>query len=158
MYTADFGPTGDIQTYTIPATGNYLYIPAGAQGRGYDDGGGSGHTGGLGVTLNTTNYGVKDSSISIVIGERGEVGSHGDGEDGGTFVYDAGTNLLYIAVGGQDGASDDQKRGIASADTTLETYGGGEGGSGGEVNSTSQYGCTLSFGSEHVPCGVVPAV
>lgn len=84
------GPTGTIQTYTVPDTGSYLIRAYGAQGGGPNGGLGAMESGVFDLTAGEV--------IRVLVGQR-PLGDAGGG--GGTFVVkETGNVPLLVAAGG----------------------------------------------------------
>ncbi|MGI6395145.1 MAG: EGF domain-containing protein [bacterium] len=139
------GRTGTIQSWTAPDSGTYRIIAMGAQG-GHDKGG-------FGAKIVGTFEIEEGTTLSILVGHRGDsqqyTSSSGDktwyiGGGGGSFVVKQGgtTNSdIYIIAGGGGGASDsgskyDNRHGSASTSGNSgvgsDTGSGGTDGNGGK--------------------------
>ena len=92
--------TQGYQRWTIPTTGSYTFVCAGAQG-GY----GTTYTwrGGTGFVQTATFSLIQGNIISIVVGQIGPTGSNLGGGGGGTFIYNTTTSTLLMASGGGGG-------------------------------------------------------
>lgn len=146
------GPTGAIQTYTIPSTGSYTIEAWGAQG-----GGGitNNVAGGLGAYAKGTVSLTAGDVLQILVGQQGGTGSSSydpqgneNGGGGGTFVVkQTGSVPLVVAGGGGGGysttygtsctrtASDGSGQSTTTG-MTINCNGTGSGGSGGAGGST----------------------
>jgi len=119
-----------IQSWTVPATGNWTVVLAGGGG------GGSSYSQGEAVTngavLTTTLALTKGSVLQIIVGQAGVWGYVGGaGGGGGTFVVSGG-NLLAVAGGGGGAPGGGTGKGInASIDTTPTSTLSGASGTGG---------------------------
>ena len=96
-----------IQTWTVPVTGTYSLVAAGAAGGTASAGGG---TAGRGVIVGCQAIFQKNQVISIIVGQSGvsaalqTTSNIGGGGGGGSFIVDYSTGYLYIAAGGGGGA------------------------------------------------------
>ncbi len=110
--------SGGIQTWTVPATGNYTIEAAGAQGG----------PGGRGAVVRGVFSLTAGQPIKILVGQQGGAGS-GDGGGGGSFVTQSNNTPIIIAGGGGGrtnyGVSD------GTTNTCGRTGDGGSPGSGG---------------------------
>jgi len=152
-----------IQTWTVPVTGVYSLIAAGAAG-------GSSSNVAYGASLGTPGRGVivgcqaifqKSQVLSLIVGQKGvsavlqTTSNIGGGGGGGSFIVDFKTGTLYIAAGGGGGSSASPAGGSYSGDPSGfdASYGqdgvagggvpGGTGGNGGFAftgGSTGQAG------------------
>lgn len=85
-----------IQSWTVPATGDYRFTVIGAQGAATD----ANDDGGLGAQMQGDLSLTAGTVIQIVVGQGGVTsGSHGGG-GGGSFVVDSADAPLIIAGGG----------------------------------------------------------
>ncbi len=90
-----------LQTYTAPATGNYLFTVAGGQG-GTTTGG---SLGGLGATVTATVFLQQLATVTIIVGGQGSSGGNGGpnqpgaGGGGVSAVYTNGPNAPTIVAG-----------------------------------------------------------
>jgi hypothetical protein len=96
-----------IQTWTVPVTGTYSIVAAGAVGGTASVGSG---TAGRGVIVGCQAIFQKNQVISIIVGQSGvsaalqTTSNIGGGGGGGSFIVDYSTGYLYIAAGGGGGA------------------------------------------------------
>lgn len=121
-----FGYTGGIQTYTVPTTGLYTLLAAGAQGAAADATRGHFY-GGLGARVSGRFLLTGGTTLYVAVGGQGEYKYfHTGGGGGGTFIYRDLSTPMAIAGGG-GGASFDFGGGAGLPGTS----GGGSGGSGG---------------------------
>ena len=125
--------TQGIQLWTVPQTGNYQIICAGAQG-----GSGSSGSGGLGATMTGTFALTSGAIIKIMVGQQGVNGSLNGGGGGGSFVT-TNTNTPLICAGGGGGAPY-QSHSSATANIGGTTATSGNPGTIGQNNSTSGAG------------------
>ena len=99
------GPTGTIQSWTVPATGNYTIDAYGAQGGG---GGSQSLTGGYGARIKGDVFLTAGDTINILVGQAGGAngGAHGNenGGGGGTFVVKQSGTVPLVVAGGGGGA------------------------------------------------------
>lgn len=133
-------PVQGVQSWTVPATGSYTLVLAGASGglvqnkplllRG------------LGAVLTTRLALTQGAVLKIMVGQAGPAGANDAGGGGGTFVV-SGTTALAVAGGGGGAGSDSGNAHDAStsispslgySSSTNDAWGGG--GSGFGVNST----------------------
>jgi hypothetical protein len=137
-----------IQTWTVPVTGTYSIVAAGAVGGTGSSGGG---TAGRGVIVGCQAIFQKNQVISIIVGQAGvsaalqTTSNIGGGGGGGSFIVDYSTGYLYIAAGGGGGASaqgispsgfdasfgQDGVNGTSSGTSGTNVSPGGTGGNGG---------------------------
>jgi hypothetical protein len=137
-----------IQTWTVPVTGTYSIVAAGAVGGTGSSGGG---TAGRGVIVGCQAIFQKNQVISIIVGQSGvsaalqTTSNIGGGGGGGSFIVDYSTGYLYIAAGGGGGASaqgispsgfdasfgQDGVNGTSSGTSGTNVSPGGTGGNGG---------------------------
>ena len=130
-----FGYTGGLQTYTIPATGNYYILAGGAQG-----GSGQASPGGAGTQIEGTGYFTVGTVLNIIAGGSGGTGNFGTiwggGGGGGSFVWTSGSTTPLLIAGGGGGASFDAAGGTAAPSYQEDGFigygpGGGAGGTAG---------------------------
>jgi hypothetical protein len=99
--TTTSGPTGTIQSWTVPMTGTYTIDTYGAQGGG---GGAQSLAGGSGARAKGDVYLTAGTIVKILVGQVGgsNGGAHGNenGGGGGTFVVKSDNTPLVIAGGG----------------------------------------------------------
>jgi hypothetical protein len=131
------GYTGSETSYTIPTTGSYFILAAGAAG-----GSGTSNPGGSGTEIEGSAVLNAGTVLDIVVGGMGSTGNFGStwggGGGGGTFVWvDGSSTPLLIAVGG-GGASYDAAGGVAATEYT--TVGGDGFGPGGGAGGTAGAG------------------
>lgn len=129
------GPTGSIQTYTVPAGINSVTIEAfGAQG------GSTSAAGGLGARMKGTFTVSPGQQLKVLVGHAGQKGAGTSASGGGgSYVTDQGNSALLIA-----GAGAGAFNAIAGGNGLTTTAGGGTnggvGGNGGGVNDTPSGG------------------
>jgi hypothetical protein len=130
--------SGGIQTWTVPQTGTYAVVLAGA-------GGGtataySAYSAGNGAVIATALPLTQGTVLHILVGERGTTGYYDAGGGGATYIV-AGTTLLAVAGGG-GGVGGTGGSGInASVSTATESgHGHGTDGWGGGGSGYSQNG------------------
>lgn len=116
-----------IQEWTVPESGIYQIIAAGAQG-----GNSSSASGGRGYVLSDRFSLTGGNKINILVGQQGDSNDSYAGGGGGTFVWDPldATEPL-IAAGGGGGSSDDYPQGqdaVSSTSGTANTLGNAAGG------------------------------
>lgn len=90
-----------IQTWTVPATGNYKIVAYGAQG---GNSTGSTGVGGLGTKMEGDFFLTGGSVLNIIVGQQGEITTYNTGGGGGTFVWVQNAALPLIVAGGGGGA------------------------------------------------------
>ena len=149
LSATSIGASGAIQNWTVPTTGVYTVVLAGAAGGTASS---YSYTKGLGAILTTKLSLVQGSVLRILVGQPGS-SSYGDGGGGGgTYIVD-GSTALAVAGGGGGGASSGGN-GLNASTTQTATYsnctavgcgGGGSGFTGNGYNdvradSQSQYG------------------
>jgi hypothetical protein len=119
--------TQGIQEWTVPATGSYTFIIAGAKG----ESNGSAYVGGNGANITGTFNLTKGDVLCIVIGQKGRTGPNSGGAGGGgSFVYRKTDNLLYIVAGGGGGGGHDVGFGGGGSANQTPVNGGGSGNGG----------------------------
>jgi len=139
-----FESTGVIDTFEVPACVTTITIDAsGAQGGGLDALGGGGYGAQIVGDFDVT----PGQSLSVVVGERGQLQIGGDdqnssGGGGGSFVYDGDTLLVAAGGGGgrcnYDGSAPLHAAAAGSADEaggadSASLFMGGVGGNGGDA-------------------------
>lgn len=140
--SATYSLSGGIISLTIPQTGTYRILAAGARG---GDGATPTNTRGFGVYMQGDFSLTASEVLKIVIGQAGQdsdlsTANNGGGGGGGTFVTRSNNSILVIAGGGGGGDSDSGtsrggngqtgSSGQGSQESTV-TFSGGSGGSGG---------------------------
>jgi len=138
--TVEFTYTGQIQTWTVPTTGNYLIRAFGASG-GNSNGGAAG---GAGARVIGDFALAAGEVLQIAVGgQGGSPGYSGGGGGGGSFIVGPGNIPLLIAGGGggggggSKGADGGGALSGPSGGGGLSLSGGGGGGNGG--NSGGSY-------------------
>lgn len=134
--TSYFNVSNGIQSWTVPLSGNYNFVVAGAQG------GGSSNSTKAAVETATLTLNQGDV-ISILVGQAGTIGGSstvtGSG-GGGTFVVKGTTPLI---VAGGSGGQGDSAQGTSASLTTSgssgASSGGGAGGTGGNGGSGAAF-------------------
>ena len=126
--------SGGIQYWTVPKTGNYNIIAAGAASS-------FGSTG-RGIIVSTIVNLIIGQQVLILIGQQGALSGSNQGGGGGTFVATTFTNLLSatpILVAGGGGGGWNGTTGTDAVLTTAGTAGtaGGTGGTLGNAGTTS---------------------
>ena len=97
--------TAGYQRWTVPTTGTYTFVCAGAKG-----GNGLNTTGGTGITQTATFSLTQGHILSMVIGQLGGNGTstnnnqHGGG-GGASYIYNVTTSTLLMVSGGGGGAN-----------------------------------------------------
>ena len=151
--TANFGYTGAVQSYTVPAgMGSITLQVAGAGGGGGgSDSGGAGASGGNGATVTGTYFVAPGSVLRIYVGGGGAQGytsnfGHSCANSAGAGGGSGGTGGFGGGAGGQAGCSGYSGGGggggaatvvTTATGTVLLVAGGGGGGQGGSWNSSS---------------------
>jgi hypothetical protein len=83
----EYAYTGSIASYLVPATGDYTFVVAGAEG-----GGGLDDSGGYGALVGGLIHLTAGTELAIVVGGAGSTGDfsdlYGGGGGGGSFVYE----------------------------------------------------------------------
>ncbi|GAB5387676.1 MAG: hypothetical protein Alpg2KO_06440 [Alphaproteobacteria bacterium] len=113
--------TAGIQLWTVPETGTYRIEAAGAEG-GFFSGNG-GFYGGKGYRWSGEFDLTQGDQIQIVVGHRGQDGSHCGG-GGGSFVVSGSTPLIVAGGGGGCGNQDDGFDAVSGTSGTLAFDGG----------------------------------
>jgi hypothetical protein len=90
--------TQGIQEWTVPATGSYTIVVAGAAG-----GSSSFGNGGLGAVLTSSINFTKGEIIKILVGQKGAGSSNSGGGGGGTYVIRNNISLFVAGAGGGAG-------------------------------------------------------
>ena len=101
--TTTFAGTGQIQDFTVAASGEYDLVLDGAQG-----GNGYMGVGGDGAAVGGDIYLQAGEKLEIVVGGVGANGNYSGGGGGGSFVFEVGAGgdeLLAVAGGGGGGGS-----------------------------------------------------
>lgn len=114
------GPSGTIQTWTVPTTGNYIIEVWGAQGGSQPEF----NYGGRGAKMQGTFALTAGQVLKILVGQQGVSGNPDDGcgGGGGSFVT-ASDNTPLIVAGGGSGDGADQA-GISAVISTTSTANG----------------------------------
>lgn len=135
--TSTVGPTGTIQNYTVPTTGNYIIEAWGAAG----NCGGTAE-GGRGAYVKATVPLTAGQVLKILVGQMGS--DPGDGNTtsgaggGGTFVTLNDNSALIVAGGGGGGPRTQGSHVDASIETSGNSAnGGGPGGTNGSGGSNT---------------------
>ena len=143
------------QLWTVPATGNYTIICAGAAG------GNPSASNGLGNVISTTLSFTQGQKLQIVVGQKGSTGaSTGNGGGGGSFVFQEDGTILVAAGGGggHNSASPSNGYGICGTSGSSGTKDGGglgTGGTGGNGGTTATSGFTSTYGHGGSGAGVL---
>ena len=117
--------TSGVQRVTVPYTGTYSFIVAGAQG-----GTGNGTVGGSGNIISGNVNLTNGDQIYIVVGQIGGSSTYMGGGGGGTFVFlNSASNYLFAAGGG--GGSSQAGQGAAGQTNPSGSAGQNSGGAGG---------------------------
>ena len=96
-----------IQKWTVPVSGTYTIVTAGAKGGdGTED---SGSNGGLGAIMSGEFDLTSGTILNIVVGQMGQTAGGGGG-GGGSFVW-TNTDELLLAAGGGGGGGDQNQSG-----------------------------------------------
>jgi hypothetical protein len=121
--------TNGIQRWTVPATGSYEIICAGARGGGFNS---SAARYGTGAVITATHNLTQGEVIQIVVGQVGRNGNqYNSGGGGGTYVYRNATDTFPImAAGGGGGGSSGGNWGQRDANTGTASRNGGNSGGG----------------------------
>lgn len=141
--------TQGIQEFTVPVSGPYLFVAAGASG-----GGNISSFGCRGRVLQGEIFLTAGQVLRIVVGQRGEIGNGSSGGGGGSYVV-SGNNPIIIAGGGAgyhvaltaavpNSDGNYGNNGQAASDGTGP---GGVGGSGGSGSSSGWGGGGAGFNS-----------
>jgi hypothetical protein len=85
------------QKWTIPQSGYYVIVCAGAQG------GSGGGSGGTGISQSAIIYLTVGQVLTVVVGQMGLNGTNNGGGGGGSFVFNTTTSMLLMASGGGGG-------------------------------------------------------
>lgn len=130
--------TGGIQSWTVPLTGSYRIIAAGASG------GSATASSGVGAAITADVSLTKGQVLTILVGQRGLTYTSSGG-GGGSFVVAAAGQVPLVVGGGGAGsvrANPTATTGNASASTTAwdASDGTGKGGSGGAGGTGSSNG------------------
>lgn len=138
---ASFTVVSGIQYWTVPATGSYQIVAAGAQG-----GNSGANLGGKGVVETSTVSLTEGQIIRILVGQKGgsSDGSHGSG-GGGTFViqspFNTNASIIMIAGGGggygASGGGTYMQGQVANNPTSASGNAGSNGGGGASAANTS---------------------
>jgi hypothetical protein len=99
----DVTVSSGIQYWTVPASGSYEIVAAGAAGGTNTD---HSHIGGYGAEMIGTFSLTGGDVLAIVVGQEGSDGGEDAGGGGGTFVYNDTTGTLLIAAGGGGGGAE----------------------------------------------------
>jgi hypothetical protein len=132
--TTYFNATGGIQIWTVPRTGTYRIVAAGAKG------GDGGAAGGLGAIMQGDFNLTLNQKIKILVGQRGNTDFsyfYGGSGGGGTFVVNntvgiASTSDILVIAGGGGGHGENSGNtpGLANATISDPAVGGATGGNG----------------------------
>lgn len=130
-----FSATGTIESFVVPAAGNYVIEAAGAQG------GAGGGPGGKGARVRGTFFLNEGDVLKIVVGQQGGTGNTphlpAGGGGGGSFVWKGAApwplppKPLLAAGGGGGGCGSD---GVITLDAGTGAAAGGRNGHGGEAD------------------------
>lgn len=147
--TTYFTTSGGKQIWTVPATGNYQFVLAGARA------GDSSFRGGNGAQFTTNSIALTQGEVmTMVIGQRGVSvsTSNGSGGGGGTSLVRNNTGLLAVAGGGGGNGTSGQGR---DAQNTSNGGGGIHGGPGSVINNGGSGGAggNTNTGDASGTCG-----
>lgn len=150
--------------WTVPETGNYRIQTNGASG--------GGHTsvlGGKGAKMEGVFKLQKGDKLTMLVGQKGQDGSHGGGGGGGTFVtlgenYATSTPLIISGGGGgaygvkgQDGVTATSgTNGLLGSEYGIGGKDGNGGGASGYSNSTTGGGGFFTAGEANGSYGIAP--
>lgn len=133
---ATYGPgvvtvSGGIQFWTVPTTGTYQILVAGADGSHNGSGFGGG---GRGAVLRARFSLTQGDVLKILVGQRGKHGTSAGGGGGGTFVTTS-ANVPLIVAGGGGSSRSGSALNLSIMDAVTTNCGragtGGQGGCGG---------------------------
>ena len=137
------GVTNGIQSWTVPSTGTYQIVAAGAG----TWSNWTGLTGGRGVVISTTVTLTAGHVIKILVGQQsgmvGAIPTFGGGGGGGTFVINSTTSTIILIAGGggnpfYSGANYAGGDAVVTTSGATGRYGaGGTNGGGGTNNQTT---------------------
>lgn len=134
--TSNFNTTSNIQYWTVPTTGNYTLIAAGAASNNWTS-----YTGGRGIVVSNTYSFTAGTTLKILIGQQGTnttgytSGNYaGYGAGGGTFVTTTSNAAILVAGGGGNPFNIISTVG-GDAVTTTSGSNGTAGGTGGTAGS-----------------------
>ncbi|NCA17740.1 MAG: hypothetical protein EBS90_11980, partial [Betaproteobacteria bacterium] len=151
-----------IQEWTVPFTGNYTILAAGAMGKSTSD------IGSKAAILQVTTFLTLGEKIKILVGQAGEFNGYGGGGGGGTFVV-RGSQTPIIVAGGSGGCDyNDSGSQNATLSASINTSGqnggpgssanpgqGGKDGNGGKLgNGDGAGGGLLTDGQSRTYAGV----
>ena len=129
-----------IQLWTVPASGNYKFIAAGAAG-----GNTANFTGGRGVIVSTTVALTAGEVIKILVGQRGRDAVNNISSGGGGTFIATSTNTPILVAGGGGGNFNNLTANGSNASLTTngtngtsDTAGGTNGGAGGTAGNGDQ--------------------
>ncbi len=128
--------TQGIQLWTVPATGTYRIVVAGAKG------GDGGKSGANGATMQGDFSFTQGQIVKILVGQQGAAyGPGSGGGGGGSFVVDNSNTPLIVAGGGGGGGNlVAGTNGLTGTTGGNATAGGSGGASSGGVGSSQTYG------------------
>ena len=149
--TALLNVTSGFQYWTVPQTGTYIIVAAGAGTMNW-----TGYNAGRGVVVSNTYTLTQGTVIKILVGQMGNLGTLGGGSTyaytgaagGGTYVYNnTASSIVLIAGGGgspyfpgiTNAVSTATSDGVLTT-TAANGTGGGTGGSGGNGGTSNQSG------------------
>ena len=143
--SATFSYTGGPQTFTVPTTGTYHIVAAGAPG------GNSSEEGGFGAVIAGDFTLTVGQVLNIAVGQQASCATAGCGGGGGTFVVLTGSTPTPLAIAGGGGGSFVSSAGPGLAGTSGGTGrsfagAGGQGGTNGQGGSGGGSICTASGG------------
>ena len=137
--------TGGIQYWTVPASGLYLIIAAGARGGNSDPS----YPPGSGIIVSNQVTFTNGQIIKILVGQHGIDGANGTGGGGGTFITTDTNSILLIAGGGSGSTYKSQgSNGVTTAGSGNGGISGGVISGGGGGYTTSGENGTASTGGE----------
>ncbi len=129
--------TGSVQTYTVPETGEYEIILAGAQGGSSSDG----NAGGMGAVVGGDIFLKQNELLRIFVGGAGySFLGYAGGGGGGTFLGNP-NKVFFIAGGGGGGGYGDRSIADGRPGRSQRSASAGRGGNGG-------YGGSGGYGGE----------
>lgn len=152
VMTLGSGTSTGMQLWTVPTTGNYKFIVAGARG------GNGTQTGGNGAVVVVTLPLTSGHILRLLPGQMGTAAGSGcgitkAGGGGGSFVYNNNTSTILIAAGGGGGGAGGPLVTPGLRNASLTTSGnngdgttGGAGGTAGNGGSGANASCTSGGG------------
>lgn len=137
--SANFTYSGSMQTWTVPATGDYIIEAAGGVGGSATA---TSLTSGKGAIMKGTYTLTQGTVLQILVGGKGQDSNQAGGGGGGSYVYTGSTPYIVAGGGGGAGSSGGNGRDASITNSAVSGYNNGAStvGYGGNSSSNSGWG------------------